>query len=113
MTRITIFVACTVLICCFTPRIALSQAYYPTYYQLWLQSVENQAQIQELQRQLGDVRIAIGGLQKGLNSILDLQQKLEELETSNQDTIKTLSGELSKMQKEIGEIRKTLNPQNE
>jgi len=113
MTRITILVACTVFMYCFNPRIALSQAYYPTYYQLWLQSVENQAQIQELQRQLGDVRIAIGGLQKDLNSIFDLQQRLQELEISNQNTMKTLLEELSKMQREIAEIRKTLSPQNE
>ena len=113
MARITIFVACTVFICCFTPRIALSQAYYPTYYQLWLQSVESQAQIQELQRQLAEVRVEIGGLQKDLNSVFELQQKMEELETSNQNTIKTLLEELSKMRKEIGEIRETLNPENE
>ena len=113
MTRITILVACTVFMYCFNPRLALSQAYYPPYYQLWLQSVENQAQIQELQRQLAEVRVEIGGLQIDLNSIFDLQQKLEELEISNQNTIKTLLDELSKMQKEIGEIRKTLNPENE
>ena len=110
MTRITIIVACTVFMYCFTPRIALSQAYYPPYYQLWLQSMENQAQIQELQRQLGDVRIAIGDLQKDLNSIFDLQQRLQELEISNQNTIKTLLEELSNMQKEIAEIHKTLSP---
>jgi predicted nucleic acid-binding Zn-ribbon protein len=99
----------------FNPDITLSQPLLnsPTYYQLWLQSVENQARIQELQRQLGDVRVAIGGLQKDLNSIFDLQQRLQELEISNQNAIKTLLEELSKMQKEIGEIRKTLNPENE
>ena len=113
MTRITILVACAVFMYCFRPAIALSQLYYPPYYQLWLQSVENQAQIQELQRQLADMRVEIGGLQKNLTSIFELQQKLEELEISNQNTIKTLLDELSKMQKEIGEIRKTLNPENE
>jgi peptidoglycan hydrolase CwlO-like protein len=115
MARITILVACAVFMNFFNPGITLSQPqpYYPTYYQLWLQSVENRAQIQELQRQLGDVRVAIGGLQKDLNSIFDLQQRLQELEISNQNTIKTLLEELSKMQKEISEIRKTLNPQSE
>jgi peptidoglycan hydrolase CwlO-like protein len=115
MTRIKIFVACAVFMHFFNPDITLSQPLlnYPTYYQLWLQSVENQARIQELQRQLGDVRIAIGGLQKDLNSIFDLQQRLQELEISNQNAIKTLLEELSKMQREIAEIRKTLSPQNE
>jgi predicted nucleic acid-binding Zn-ribbon protein len=98
---------------CFKPAIALSQLYYPPYYQLWLQSVENQAQIQDLQRQLADMRVEIGGLQKDLTSISELQQRLEELEISNQNMIKTLLDELSKMQKEIGEIREKLIPQNE
>jgi predicted nucleic acid-binding Zn-ribbon protein len=98
---------------CFKPAIALSQLYYPPYYQLWLQSVDNQAQIQELQRQLADMRVEIGGLQKDLTSIFELQQRLEELEISNQNMIKTLLDELPKMQKEIGEIRKKLIPQNE
>jgi len=113
MTRITILVSCAVFIFCFKPPIALSQLYYPPYYQLWLQSVENQAQIQELQRQLADMGIQIGGLQKDLTSIFELEQRLEELEISNQNTIKTLLDELSKVQKEMGEIRKTLSPQNE
>jgi peptidoglycan hydrolase CwlO-like protein len=97
----------------FNPGIALSQRYYAPYILLWHQSVENQAQIQELQRQLGEVRAAIGGLQKDLNSIFDLQQRLQESAISNQNTIKTLLEESSKIQKEIAEIRKTLNPQNE
>jgi peptidoglycan hydrolase CwlO-like protein len=113
MTRIKIFVACTVFMHFFNPGIALSQPYYAPYLLLWHQSVENQAQIQELQRQLADMRVEIGGLQKDLNSIFELQQRLEELEISNQSMIKTLLDELSKMQKEIGEIRKTLNPENE
>jgi chromosome segregation ATPase len=113
MTRITILVACAVFIFCFYPPIALSQLYYPPYYQLWLQSVENQAQIQELQRQLVEVGNEIGGLQKDLTSIFDLGKRLEELEISNQNTLKTLSDEFSKMQKEIGELRKKLIPQNE
>jgi len=108
LTRITMLVACAIFMHLFLPGIALSQTqpYYPTYYQLWLQSVENQAQIQELQRQLGDVRVAIGNLQRDLNSISELQQRLQELEVKNQNTIKTLLEELSKVQKEIGEIRK-------
>ena len=113
MTRIAILVACAVFIFCFNPPIARSQLYYPPYYQLWLQSVENQAQIQELQRQLGDVGVEIGGLQKDLTSVLELEQRLEELEKSNQNTLKTLLDELSKMQKEIGELRKKLIPQEE
>lgn len=110
MTRITILVACAVFMYFFNPGKVLSQPYYAPYLLLWHQSVENQAQIQELQRQLGEVRIAIGGLQKDLNSIFDLQQRLQELEISNQNTIKTLLDELSKMQREIAEIRKTLSP---
>ena len=98
MTRITILVACAVFMHFFNPGIALSQRYYAPYILLWHQSVENQAQIQELQRQLGDVRIAIGDLQKDLNSIFDLQQRLQELAISNQNTIKTLLEELSNMQ---------------
>ena len=113
MTRIAILVTCAVFIFCFNPPIALSQLYYPPYYQLWLQSVENQAQIQELQRQLTDMRIEIGGLQKDLTSIFELEKRLEELEISNQKTIKALLDEVSKMQKEIGEIRKKLIPQKE
>jgi len=115
VTRITILAACAVLIHLFHPGMTLSQTqpYYPTYYQLWLQSVENQAQIQELQRQLGDVRAAIGDLQKDLDSISELQQRLQESGVSNQNKIKTLLEEFSKMQKEIGEIRKALNPQTE
>jgi chromosome segregation ATPase len=73
--------------------------------------VENQAQIQELQRQLADKRIQIGGLQKDLTSIMELEQRLEEKEKSNQNTLKTLLDELSIMQKEIGEIRKKMIPQ--
>ena len=99
MTRITILVACAVFMYCFKPAIALSQSDYPPDYQLWLQSVENQAQIQELQKQLADMRISIGGLQKDLNSIFELQQRLQELEISNQNTIKTLLEELSKTQR--------------
>ncbi len=113
MIRIPILIAGAVFLHLFTPRIALSQPYYAPYLLLWHQSVENQAQIQEFQRQLGDVRVAIGDLQKDLNSIFDLQQRLQELEISNQDTIKALLEELSKVQKEIAEIRKTLNPQKE
>ena len=113
MTRITILVSCAVFIFCFDSPIALSQLYYPPYYQLWLQSVENQAQIQELQRQLADAGIEIGGLQKDMTSIFELEKRLEELEISNQNTIKTLLDELSKMQKEIGEIRNRLRPANE
>ncbi len=113
MTRITILVASAVFMHFFNPGIALSQHYYAPYILLWHQSVENQAQIQELQRQLGDVRIAIGGLQKDLNSIFDLQQRLRELEISNQNTIKTLLEELLKMQTEIAEIRKALSPSSE
>ena len=96
MTRITILVACAVFMHFFNPDITLSQPLLnyppPTYYELWLQSVENQAQIQELQRQLGDVRIAIGGLQKDLNSIFDLEQRLQELEISNQNTVNLVGG---------------------
>ena len=110
MTRITRLVACAVFMHFFNPSIALSQPYYAPYLLLWHQSVVNQAQIQELQRQLGEARIAIGGLQKELNSIFDLQQRLQELEISNQNTIKTLLEELSIMQKEIVQIRKTLSP---
>jgi len=114
MTRIIILAACAVFLYFFNPDITLSQPLLnyppPTYYELWLQSVQNQAQIQELQRQLGDVRIAIGGLQKDLNSVFDLQQRLQELAISNQNTIKTLLEEFSQMQKEIAEIRKTLSP---
>jgi hypothetical protein len=115
MIRITTFIAAAVFMHFFNPGIVLSQPqpYYPTYYVLWLQSVENQAQIQGLQRQLADMRIEIGGLRIGLNSIFELQQRLEEKEISNQKTIKTLLDELSKMRKEIGEIRKKLIPQNE
>jgi peptidoglycan hydrolase CwlO-like protein len=115
MARIAILVAWVFFMHFFNPGITLSHAqpYYPTYYQLWLESVENQAQIQEVQRQLGNMRVAIGGLQRDLNSIFELHQRLQELEISNQNTIKTLLEELSKMQKEIGEIRKTLNPQSE
>ena len=115
MIRITILIACIVFMHFFNPGIALSQPqpYYPSYYQLWLQSVENQSRIQELQRQMSDVRVAIGGLQRDLNSVIDLQQRLEELVISNQNTIKTLTDELSKMQKEIGEIRKALHPERE
>jgi len=110
MTRIIFLVACAVFVHFFNPGIALSQPYYAPYILLWHQSVQNQAQIQELQRQLGDVRIAIGGLQKDLNSVFDLQQRLQELAISNQNTIKTLLEEFSQMQKEIAEIRKTLSP---
>jgi hypothetical protein len=39
-----------------------------------------------------------------------LQQRQQELAISNQNTIKTLLEELSIMQKEIAEIRKTLSP---
>jgi len=113
MTRIKIFLACAVFIFCFNPPIALSQLYYPPYYQLWLQSVENQAQIQDLQRQLADMRAEIGALQRDLTSIFESEKRLEELEIANQNTIKTLLDELAKMQKEIGEIHKTLSPQNE
>ena len=115
MKRVTILAALAVSLHFFSPDMALSQPqpYYPTYYQLWLQSVEDQSRIQELQRQLGDVRVGIGGLQRDLNSIFDLQQRLQELQISNQNTIKTLLEELSEMQKEIAEIRKTLNPPNE
>ena len=113
MTRITILVACAVFIFCFNPRLALSQPYYAPYLLLWHQSVENQTRIQELQRQLADVGIEIGGLQKELTSIFELEQRLEEKEISTQKTLKTLLDELSKMQKEIGEIRKKVIPQNE
>jgi len=115
MIRITILLVSTVFMHFFYPDITLSQPQpaYPTYYQLWLQSVENQTRIQELQRQLDEVRVAIGGLQKDLNSIFDLQQRLEELEKSNQGAIKALSEELPKMRNEIAEIRKLLNPQKE
>jgi peptidoglycan hydrolase CwlO-like protein len=113
MTRITILVACAVFFYCFNPCIALSQPYYAPYLLLWHQSVENQAQIQELQRHLADMRIEIGRLQKDLTSIFELGQRLEEKEISDQKTIKTLLDELSKMQKEIGEIRKKLISQNE
>ena len=113
MTRITIFLVCAVFIFCFTPPIALSQLYYPPYSQLWLQSVENQAQIQDLQRQLADMRAEIGALQRDLTSIFESEKRLEELEIANQNTIKTLLDELAKMQNEIGEIHKTLSPQNE
>ena len=57
--------------------------------------------------------IEIGGLQKDLTSLLDLEQRLEDLEKSNQNTFKTLLDELSKMQKEMGELRKKLMPQEE
>ena len=112
MLRITILVACAVFFYS-NPRIALSQPYYAPYLLLWHQSVENQARIQELQRQMGELQVAIGGLQKDLNSITELQQRLQELEISNQNTIRTLLEEFSKMQKEIGEILKTLHPQSE
>jgi chromosome segregation ATPase len=75
--------------------------------------VENQVEIQELQRQLENGGIEIGGLQKDLTSLLDLEQRLEDLEKSNQNTFKTLLDELSKMQKEMGELRKKLMPQEE
>lgn len=39
------------------------------------------------------------------------EKKLEELEISNQKTLKTLLDEMPIMQKEIGEIRKKLIPQ--
>ena len=113
MPRITILVACAIFFYCFNPGMALSQTYYAPYLLLWQQSVENQAQIQELQRQMNDVRVAIGGLQKDLNSVIDLQQRLQELEISNQNTIKMLLEELSTMQKEIAEIRKALHPESE
>ena len=113
MTRIKILVAFAIFIHFFNPGIASSQPYYAPYLLLWHQSEENQAQIQESQRQLGDVRIAIVGLQKDLNSIFDLQQRLQELEISNQNTIKTLLEELLKTQEEIAEIRKTLSPSSD
>jgi len=113
MSRMTILVACAVFIFCFNPPTALSQLYYPPYYQLWLQSVENQGQIQELQRQLGNMGGEIGGLQRDLASLFELEQRLEELEKSNQNTLKTLLDELSKMQKEMGELRQRLIPQEE
>lgn len=75
--------------------------------------MENQVEIQELQRQLENGGIEIGGLQKDLTSLLDLEQRLEDLEKSNQNTFKTLLDELSKMQKEMGELRKKLMPQEE
>jgi peptidoglycan hydrolase CwlO-like protein len=113
MTRITIIVACAVFIFCFNPPLALSQPYYAPYLLLWHQSVENQAQIQELQRQLADVGIEIGNLRKDLTSIFELLQRLEEREISSQNTIKTFLEELSRMQKEIGEIRQKLVPEKE
>jgi chromosome segregation ATPase len=115
MARITILVAYAVFMHFFNPGIALAQPqpYYPNYFQLWQQGVENQLQIQELQRQMNDMRAAIGSLQRDLNSIFDLRQRLQELEISNQNTIKTLLEELAKIQSEIGEIRKALNPQSE
>ena len=115
MTRIIILLACAVFMHFFNPDVTLGQPqpYYPTYYQLWLQSVESQAQIQELQKQLGEMRAEVGRLRIDLNSIFELQQRLQELEISNQSTIKTLLDELSKTQKEIGELRKKLIPQNE
>jgi chromosome segregation ATPase len=75
--------------------------------------VDNQGQIQELQRQLVDMGNEIGGLQKDLTSIFESEKRLEELEISSQNTLNNLLDELSKMQKEIGEIRKKLIPQNE
>jgi len=108
MTRITILVTCAVFIFCFNPPIALSQPYYAPYLLLWHQTVENQAQIQGLQRQLADIRIGIGGLQKDLISIFELEQRLEEKEKSNQNVLKILLDELSKMKEEMGEIRKQL-----
>ena len=115
MTRITILIACAVFIQFLTPDVTQcqSQPYYPTYYELWLQSVQTQAQIQELQRQLGEARMAIGGLQKDLSSLFELQQRLQELQISNQNTMKTLLEELSKAQKEIAEIRKILNSESD
>ena len=113
MTRITTLVACAVFLQFFTPCRALPQVYYAPYLLLWHQNVENQAQIRELQGRLGDVRAAIGDLQKDLDSISELQQRLQESGVSNQNKIKTLLEEFSKMQKEIGEIRKALNPQTE
>ena len=113
MTRITMLIAGAVFMHFFNPGIALAQSYYAPYILLWHQSVANQAQVQELQRQLGDVRVGIGDLQRDLNSIFDLQQRLQESEISNQNTIKTLLEKFSEMQKEIAEISKTLNPPNE
>ena len=113
MTRITVIVACAVFLHFFTSGTALSQVYYAPYLLLWHQNVENQAQIQELQRQLGDVRVAIGNLQRELNAIFELQQRLQELELADEKTIKSLLEELSKVQKEVGEIRETLNLQAE
>ncbi len=113
MTRIAILVACVIFFSCFNPRIALPQPYYAPYLLLWHQNEQNQTQIQELQRQFGDVRVAIGGLQEDLNSISDLQQRLQELEISNQNMIKTLVEELSRVQREVAGIRKALNPQSE
>ncbi len=85
MPRIMILIACAVFMHLLNPDITLSQPQpiYPTYYQLWLQSVQSQAQIQELQRQLGEVRVAIGGLQRDLNSIFESQQRLQELAISS------------------------------
>ena len=112
MTRITILVACAVFIFCFNPHLALSQPYYAPYLLLWHQNVENQAQIQGLQKQMADLGAEIGGLRKDLTSVSDLLQRLEEKGISSQNTIKTLLEELAKMQEEIGRIRKTLNPES-
>ena len=115
MTRITILIACAVFMQFLTPDITQcqSQPYYPTYYELWLQSVQTQAQIQQLQSQLTEARMAIAGLQKDLSSLFEVQQRLRELQVSNQNTMKTLLEELAKAQKEIAEIRKMLESESD
>jgi len=97
----------------FAPSVTSSQPYYAPYLLLWHQGVENQAQIQQLQSQLTEMGIEIGGLQRDLDSIVELEQRLEEFEISNQNTTKTLLEELLKIQKEIADVRETLNPEGE
>ena len=69
-------------LCCFlllSPRHGIIPALYAPYLLLWHQNVENQVQIQELQKQSGDLQVAVEGLQKNLNSITQLQPRLQEL----------------------------------
>ena len=97
----------------FAPNMTLSQTYYAPYLLLWYQGAENQAQIQQLQSQLTEMGIELGGLQRELNSMVELEQRLKELEISNQSMTKTLLEQLSKIRKEIAEVRETLNPEGE
>ena len=111
MKWITIFATCATIF--FAPSVTLSQPYYAPYLLFWNQEVENQARIQQLQSQLTEMGIEIGGLQRDLNSIVELEQRLEELEISDRNMTKTLLEELSKIQEGIADVRETLNPEGE